>query len=80
MKRETFNSLPHFDHMHRFLPVLVQRQGGEVVSVEVHHRARSYGHSKYGIHDRLWTGILDLLGILWLQRRSLRACSPNEDG
>jgi dolichol-phosphate mannosyltransferase len=80
MTRETFDRLPQFDHMHRFLPALVQRQGGGVVSVEVNHRARRYGQSKYGIHNRLWTGIVDLLGVLWLQRRCLQARNVNEDG
>jgi len=68
--RSTFLALPRFDHMHRFLPALVQRQGGKVVSVEINHRRRHRGQSKYGIHNRLWAGIVDTLGVLWLQRRS----------
>jgi dolichol-phosphate mannosyltransferase len=67
--RTTFLDLPQFDHMHRFLPALVQRQGGKVLSVEINHRARLRGQSKYGINNRLWVGILDMLGVLWLQRR-----------
>jgi len=68
--RETFLALPSFDHMHRFLPALVKRLGGLVVGVEVHHRSRSRGISKYGIHNRLWVGIVDMIGVLWLQKRS----------
>lgn len=71
--RATFLALPNFDHMHRFLPALVLRNGGAVVSVPVHHRARERGTSKYGIHNRLWVGIVDLAGVAWLQRR---ACLP----
>jgi dolichol-phosphate mannosyltransferase len=67
--RETFLGLPNFDHMHRFLPALVMRNGGAVVSVPVNHRARERGVSKYGIHNRLWVGIVDLFGVAWLQRR-----------
>ena len=67
--RATFLSLPQFDHMHRFLPALVQRQGGKVLSVEVNHRERKRGQSKYGIHNRLWVGIIDMLGVRWLQQR-----------
>ena len=67
--RETFLALPNFDHMHRFLPALVLRNGGAVVSVPVHHRARERGTSKYGVHNRLWVGIVDLFGVAWLQRR-----------
>jgi dolichol-phosphate mannosyltransferase len=56
--------------MHRFLPALMRRQGGEVVSVPVGHRERRHGRSHYGVRNRLWTGIVDMLGVLWLQRRA----------
>ncbi len=67
--RETFLALPNFDHMHRFLPALVMRNGGAVISVPVNHRPRERGTSKYGVHNRLWVGIVDLFGVAWLQRR-----------
>jgi dolichol-phosphate mannosyltransferase len=70
--RELFLRLPFFDHLHRFLPALVLREGGQVVSVPVSHRARPAGTSKYGIHNRLWVGIVDLFGVMWLQRRVTR--------
>lgn len=69
-ERETFLSLPRFDHMHRFLPALFQREGGRVISVPVRHRPRTRGRSKYGIHNRLWVGIVDLFGVRWLIRRN----------
>ena len=69
-ERKLFLDLPYFDHMHRFLPALVLRAGGEVQSVEVHHRHRERGVSKYGLHNRLWVGIVDLFGVGWLQRRA----------
>jgi dolichol-phosphate mannosyltransferase len=65
-----FLDLPDFDHMHRFLPALVTRRGGRVRSVPVGHRPRERGRSHYGIHDRLWAGLVDLMGVAWLQRRS----------
>jgi dolichol-phosphate mannosyltransferase len=68
--RRLFLALPYFDHMHRFLPALAQRAGGRVVSVEVDHRPRLRGQSKYGTWHRLWVGIWDLLGVIWLQRRA----------
>lgn len=68
--REAYLRLPYFDHMHRFLPALIQRDGGQVVSVEVNHRPRTRGTSKYGLFDRLWVGIVDLFGVFWLQRRA----------
>jgi dolichol-phosphate mannosyltransferase len=68
-RRETFLELPRFDHMHRFLPALVLRAGGRVVSVPVRHRPRLRGRSNYGVLDRLWAGVFDLAGVYWLQRR-----------
>jgi dolichol-phosphate mannosyltransferase len=69
IRRSTYLGLPFFDHMHRFLPALVQRAGGATVSIEVNHRPRTRRLSNYGIHNRLWAGIVDMLGVLWLQRR-----------
>lgn len=69
-RRDAFLALPYFDHMHRFLPALIQRHGGAVISVSVEHRPRGRGLSKYGFHNRLWAGIVDLAGVLWLQRRT----------
>ncbi len=67
--RAAFLDMPRFDHMHRFLPALMIRRGGRVVSVPVNHRPRERGTSKYGMLDRLMVGIVDLLGVMWLQRR-----------
>jgi dolichol-phosphate mannosyltransferase len=71
-RRDLFLELPAFDHMHRFLPALVLRQGGTVVSVPVNHRPRERGRSNYGVLDRLWVGIVDLCGVMWLRRRAKR--------
>jgi dolichol-phosphate mannosyltransferase len=68
--RDSFLALPYFDHMHRYIPALFQRQGGRVVSIEVNHRHRTRGVSKYGFHNRLWVGIVDILGVRWLQNRA----------
>ena len=71
IRRSTFMALPRFNHMHRFLPALVIRNHGEVISVAVKHRPRRHGTSKYGVWNRLWVGIVDLAGVIWLQRRGL---------
>ena len=68
--RDSFLALPYFDHMHRYIPALFQRQGGKMVSIEVNHRHRTQGMSKYGFHNRLWVGIVDILGVRWLQNRA----------
>ncbi|NNG16112.1 MAG: glycosyltransferase family 2 protein [Gemmatimonadales bacterium] len=70
MHRARILTLPRFDHMHRFLPALVMRSGGRVLTVEVGHRPRTAGTTKYGVRNRLFVGVVDLLGVLWLQRRT----------
>ena len=79
MHRGTFLELPAFDHMHRFLPALYQRQGAQVISVPVNHRPRTQGASKYGLRDRLWAGILDLLGVMWLRARHRTGLTVTEE-
>ena len=79
MRREACLQLPRFDHMHRFLPALVLRAGGGVRSVPVNHRPRQRGVSKYGLHNRLWVGLVDLFGVMWLCRRPLRPDAREED-
>jgi dolichol-phosphate mannosyltransferase len=68
--RALFLELPFFDHMHRFLGALMIRQGAAILSVPVNHRPRLKGSSKYGFWDRLWVGISDMVGVMWLQRRA----------
>lgn len=78
INRQAFLRLPRFDHMHRFLPALVRRDGGSVISVPVGHRARQGGVSKYGIHNRLWVGIVDIVGVMWLVRRRFKPTNNEE--
>ncbi|GAB2785358.1 glycosyltransferase family 2 protein [Halomonas shantousis] len=70
ISRAAFVTLPYFNHMHRFLPALIQSQGGRCVSMPVNHRTRHAGKSHYGVNNRLWAGLLDMLGVMWLQHRS----------
>jgi dolichol-phosphate mannosyltransferase len=71
-ERDAFLDLPYFDHMHRYLPALMQRAGWRTVSVPVHHRHRSTGVSKYNNLNRALVGIRDLRGMAWLIARSRR--------
>src|SRR5690606_19061235 len=68
-ERDAFLELPHFDHMHRYLPALMQRAGYQTVSVPVNHRHRGTGVSKYNNLQRALVGISDLRGVAWLIRR-----------
>ncbi|QAY87143.1 dolichol-phosphate mannosyltransferase [Pseudomonas arsenicoxydans] len=70
IERAAFLRLPYFDHMHRFIPALIQRQNGRMVVHPVNHRARTAGVSKYGNLDRALVGILDLFGVWWLIKRT----------
>ena len=71
-ERAAFLDLPYFDHMHRYLPALMQRAGWKTVSVPVAHRPRTTGVSKYNNLGRALVGIRDLLGVSWLIARSRR--------
>jgi dolichol-phosphate mannosyltransferase len=77
--RAVFLDMPRFDHMHRFMPALFQREGYEVLSVPVNHRERTRGKSKYGLHNRLWVGIVDLFGMMWLIRRASPRIPTDEE-
>jgi dolichol-phosphate mannosyltransferase len=68
-ERAAFLDLPYFDHMHRYLPALMQRAGWKTVSVPVNHRPRSAGVSKYNNLNRALVGISDLRGVAWLIKR-----------
>ena len=67
--RETFLALPYFDHMHRFLAALFRDQGSAIILVDVTHRPRQTGISKYGLGNRFSAGIIDLAGVWWLLKR-----------
>jgi len=77
-RRDLFLSLPYFDGLHRFLPALVRREGYDIGYVDVVDRQRGHGVSNYGLWDRLWVGILDLLGVWWLVRRKKRVPETTE--
>ncbi|MDP3254504.1 MAG: glycosyltransferase family 2 protein [Bosea sp. (in: a-proteobacteria)] len=71
-RREAYLALPYFDALHRFMPALMVREGYSVVHLDVRDRPRLSGVSNYGFFDRLWVGILDLVGVWWLIRRRRR--------
>ncbi len=70
IRRDLFLELPRFDALHRFMPALVIRAGGQVLSVPVNHRPRTRGASKYGILQRGAIGLIDMIGVFWLLRRN----------
>jgi len=69
-RREAFLRLPYFDHIHRYIPALMIREGYQVQFRPVHHRHRETGQSKYNNLGRLWASLSDLAGVIWLQSRA----------
>lgn len=78
IEREAFLRLPYFDHMHRYIPALIQRHKGRMIVHPVNHRHRVAGVSKYGNIDRALVGILDLMGVWWLIKRTKLDATPEE--
>jgi glycosyltransferase involved in cell wall biosynthesis len=68
--KSTFLKLPWFDHAHRFIPALIKGLNGEIAVVEVNHRARTAGVSKYTAWNRAWAGVIDMIGVMWLIHRT----------
>lgn len=69
MHRAAYLALPYFDHMHRYMPALMRADGHGVEFVEVNHRPRGTGRSKYTNFGRLAAALSDLRGVMWLIRR-----------
>ncbi|HWG04822.1 MAG TPA: glycosyltransferase family 2 protein [Beijerinckiaceae bacterium] len=76
--REVYLALPYFDALHRFMPALVRREGFAIAFVDVVDRPRLSGRSNYGFFDRLWVGIVDLMGVRWLIERRKRIPAASE--
>ena len=68
--KNLFYLMPYFDHMHRFLPVLAKREGAKIITLNVNHRKRHDGKSNYTNLGRLIVGIYDIIGVMWLLKRS----------
>jgi len=73
MRKGCLAEIPVFNGMHRFLPSILRFQGFSVQEREVSHRPRLQGVSKYGIHNRLWRGIVDCFAIRWYRKRAISA-------
>jgi len=71
-RREVLEGLPMFVGVHRFLPALCEFRGARLVEIQLSHRARRHGQSKYGLSNRMWRGIYDLIGVAWLKSRLVR--------
>lgn len=64
--------IPMFNGMHRFLPTLAKLQECTVYELPVNHRPRRYGVSKYGIANRIFSGLADVLAVRWMKSRHIK--------
>jgi glycosyltransferase involved in cell wall biosynthesis len=78
-RRESLRDLPMFVGVHRFLPALCAFRGARLVEVPLSHRPRRHGVTKYGVQNRLWRGLHDLIGVRWLKSRLIRVRLREED-
>jgi glycosyltransferase involved in cell wall biosynthesis len=72
IRAPALRELPVFNGMHRFLPTLLRYQGFRVLEIEVSHRPRRAGQSKYGIRNRMVRGMIDCFAMRWWRRRAVR--------
>lgn len=79
-KRECLQGIFAFNGLHRFLPVLVHGNGWKTLEIAINHRPRVAGVSKYGLWNRLWRGVYDLIAIAWYQKRRLPKIAVTETG
>lgn len=77
-RRDVFLRLPYFDHVHRYLPALTIREGYENRYLDVDHRHRETGRSKYTNWGRLTASLSDLVGVMWLKSRARQPGSVSE--
>lgn len=71
-RRCVVERLQLFTGMHRFFPALALMHGFTVTEVPVQHHPRKHGLSKYGVGNRLFKAIYDLIAVRWMQTRVLR--------
>ena len=71
MRKDHIDLLVPFNGMHRFLPAIFTHAGLKTAEVDVNHRERKAGDSKYTNFDRALRGIYDLVGVCWLLRRKV---------
>jgi glycosyltransferase involved in cell wall biosynthesis len=66
-RREVLDELKLYGELHRFIPVMAFWKGYRIGEIEVQHRARQFGRSKFGA-GRLLKGLLDFVKVMFLTR------------
>jgi glycosyltransferase involved in cell wall biosynthesis len=70
-RRRVMQGVRLYGEMHRFIPIFASWQGAKVTELEVNHRPRTAGRTKYGL-GRTFNVVLDLILIRFLQRYAQR--------
>lgn len=74
IRKQALRQLPGFRAQHRFATTLLRIKGYRVIETPIKHRPRLTGRSKYGVNNRFWVGIIDILGMLWYKKRFIPPC------
>lgn len=69
IRKSCLREIPVFNGMHRFIPTLLRWKGFHITEVEIGHRDRTWGVSKYGIRNRAWRGLVDCIALRWWKSR-----------
>lgn len=69
--RDHVDLLVPFNGLHRYLPAIFTHAGLKIAEIDVNHRERHAGVSKYTNFDRALRGIYDLIGVSWLLKRKV---------
>lgn len=72
MKTELAQKIPFFHGMHRFIPALIQLEGGKIKQLPISHYPRYAGTSKYHLWNRLIGPFFDTLAFRWIRNRYIR--------
>jgi dolichol-phosphate mannosyltransferase len=71
-RRECLANIRFFKGIHRFLPTLIAMEGFRVSEIPVSNRPRVSGRSHYGVRNRIFVALADLLAIRWMKSRAVR--------
>lgn len=70
-KKECFNNVDLYGEMHRFIPAVLMLKGYKIGEIEVNHRPRRSGKTKYN-YKRVLKGLLDMMSVWFWRKFSTR--------
>jgi len=70
-RKECLKEIKFYNGMHRFFPTLFRLEGYKIAQIPVNHRPRLRGETKYGIGNRLFRALRDLMAVRWMMDRHI---------